>query len=162
VLRSVAQIVLEHMIWVLIPVDQEIGKMLTTHLQDESRLNLIKLLSARLPSNLLTKASAITDTFDELRRSRNQIIHNVWSGEPKDLAIGYKTSAKGQVRLNESYWSEADMRGVAQDISDWTVDTMNFLNDELWWPALSLKFFEQLLLEKTRGDQGIQPDNEAN
>ena len=150
---SMAQSVLEHMIWVLIPVDQEIGRMLTTHLQEESRLNIVNLLSARLPPELAVKASDLTKTFNDIRVYRNQIIHNVWAGEPKDLAVGYKPSARGEFKINATHWSESDIRGIALEISEWTVDAVNFLNNDLWWPAFSLKFFEQLLQAKIQRDQ---------
>jgi hypothetical protein len=142
---SIAQYVLEHLLWVLVPTDQATGKMLTTHLPDESRCNVILTLASKTPEATKEKIVKLLKTFDEIRKDRNRVIHNVWAGDVQDLARGFKPTARGSFRNNETFWSAPDIETMADEISDFTVDLMNMIQDDLWYPPPHAGFFEQLL-----------------
>jgi hypothetical protein len=132
---ALAENVLEHFVWVMIPTDQKTGRAITTHMSAEQRCNLVQILSQEIPPDLQTDAIELVKRFDELRNERNQVAHNVWAGETSDLARGYKASARGTLRLNPTYWTETDIMDLHKDIAEWTVDTINFLAQKLWWPV---------------------------
>jgi hypothetical protein len=158
---NMAQYMLEHLFWVLVPTDQETGKILTTHLSDEARCNVILTLSSKAPDAIKAKISDLIKTFDTIRLDRNRVIHNVWAGDVRDLAQGYKPSARGSYKVNATYWSAPDIEGVANEISDFTVDLMNFIQDELWHPSPQAKFFELMLSERVLQRQRSQPQTET-
>lgn len=158
---NMAEYLLAHLLWALIPVDQETGGLLTTHLQNEARRNIVDLLAGRLPEDRKAAVLEITKEFDELRIQRNVIVHSNWAGSAEDLAHGFKPTARGSFKINSSYWSEGDMVAVADEISDWIVKTLNYMQDHLWWPAPSSGLFAQQLALADLARRSIPPQTET-
>jgi hypothetical protein len=145
---SMAESILEHFLWVLIPTDQKSGRALTTHMSSDLRCDAIRLLCQDLPEVLKASAMQLITRFEKLRKQRNNLVHNSWAGEPSDKAVAHKPSVRGgEFRLNTSYWSESDILMVHTEISEWIVDAVNYLNQKLWWPPYDRLLFQQLTAE---------------
>ena len=47
--------------------------------------------------------------------------------------------------IGANYWTEADILKVHGEITTWIVDTVNYLNQKLWWPPPGRVLFHQFL-----------------
>jgi hypothetical protein len=79
----------------------------------------------------------LTNSYDVIRTERNKVVHNTWAGSAKELAEGFKISARGTVTLSYSYWSASDIEELAKDIEHWTISCINFCEDNFGWPRPS-------------------------
>lgn len=135
---SFAQNVLEHLIWALIPIDTEAGRGITTHIQDTSRLDIIRALAALKHPGIYGEIDGLLGRFNDLRNKRNTIVHSSWAGNPGETATGLKFSARGgKIQPNRSTWKADDIQAVGNEIERWIVDTVNFIATNIGWSALA-------------------------
>lgn len=131
---SMLQYILQHAIWALIPCAESNGRAVTTEVNDITRCYIARTLARQMLSEKkFEEFSQYIKTYDDLRIQRNAAIHNEWAGDQGDLAKGYKPTAKGEFKMNTSFWSEADLKSLADEIEELTVEMVNFLGREFGW-----------------------------
>jgi hypothetical protein len=123
---SVAEHLLEIMIWKLLGVERETGLGVTTHMRFESRLNAIKSILAG--EEISARITSAIDALDALRNDRNSVIHNLWHGdEPSSAVSGHKVSARGKVSEKVTVWSAEDIVELADAIEEAVSDVVDLL-----------------------------------
>jgi len=126
---------IELIIWELAQIDPDKGRSITTHIQSETRLHILSSLTDSLihDHNIKKQISQLADKVRKLRGERNNITHALWlKMRPQGLISKLmklpqkgrfvpstvKITAKGKVEFTTKPFTAAEIRDVAQRMSD--------------------------------------------
>ena len=172
---SYSESYLELLIWKLIGIDNDGGHCVTTHLNSETRINILESLAKRrLPiPGLRSELSKCVAEIRRLRTVRNNIVHGLWlhSKKPSPIfKLGQKgrrvtpqiakVTAKGEIKITNTLWTAKKIMKVAEEISELS-SRLSKLDDDIKANADRRQAIAEALLARQTLAQTPSPKNKA-
>lgn len=138
---SYTEACLEFLIWELAGLDEKRGQAITTHLQSETRIQILQTLADSLLTDAAIK-KRLTDIIAEIRNlriQRNDIVHGLWipstdkpisqtlKNRRKPTPATRKIQARGTLKVIRKPVKSKEIRETAKQIGDLAISMFDLL-----------------------------------